>query len=80
MKKFLCIVMIIGLLCNFASCQKNNKKTHLYFDISRERYYDTKDDSLFYLRSFFDFRNELYKQKYKEYFSKKEYQFNGFCM
>ena len=59
---------------------KNNKKTHLYFDISRERYYDTKDDSLFYLRSFFDFRNELYKQKYKEYFSKKEYQFNGFCM
>ena len=59
---------------------KNNKKTHLYFDISRERCYDTKDDSLFYLRSFFDFRNELYKQKYKEYFSKKEYQFNGFCM
>lgn len=57
-----------------------NNKTHLYFDISRERYYDTKDDSLFYLRSFFDFRNELYKQKYKEYFSKKEYQFNGFCM
>ena len=26
MKKILCIVMIIGLLCNFASCQKNNNE------------------------------------------------------
>ncbi len=58
----------------------NNNKTHLKFDLTRQRYLDSKQDSIDYLNSFLDYRNELYNKKYKEYFSKKEYQFNGFAV
>ena len=58
----------------------NNNKTHLKFDLTRQRYLDSKQDSIDYLNTFLDYRNELYNKKYKEYFSKKEYQFNGFAV